>query len=66
MKNLPNGSRPLAGVDQLRDVQLLNVHLDEVHKHLWLIPAHGSLGQSAALALSHKLLGYLCRAQTMG
>mmetsp|Transcript_45208 Transcript_45208/g.105419 ORF Transcript_45208/g.105419 Transcript_45208/m.105419 type:complete len:407 (+) Transcript_45208:908-2128(+) len=28
---------PLACVDKLRNVQLLNIHLDEIHKHLWLV-----------------------------
>jgi len=30
---------PLACMDELWDVQLLHVHLDEVHQHLWLVPA---------------------------
>ncbi len=31
--------RPLTCMDELWDVQLLHVHLDEVHQHLWLVPA---------------------------
>ena len=34
----PMGFRPFAGMDQLGNVQLLHVHLDEVHQHLWLVP----------------------------